>query len=66
MRWKKKRIQRDNEAEGLAINLHPDFRQELENHIQTVGMESVVHEKATGPQDTRAELPGELVGRTVD
>ncbi|KAJ5687103.1 hypothetical protein N7536_009722 [Penicillium majusculum] len=68
VRWKKKRIQRENEAEGLAINLRPGSRpQELENHIQTIGMRrSVAHEKATGPQDIRAELPSEPVGRTVD
>ncbi|KAJ5404674.1 hypothetical protein N7465_005958 [Penicillium sp. CMV-2018d] len=67
IRRKKKRIQRENKAEGLAINLRPGSRpQELENHIQTVGVRSVAHEKATGPQDIRAELPSEPVGRTVD
>lgn len=61
--WKKKRIQRENETQGLAINLRPGSRpQELENHIQTVGVRSVAHEKATGPQDIRAELPSEPVG----
>ncbi|KAJ9489883.1 hypothetical protein VN97_g3360 [Penicillium thymicola] len=67
VRWKKKRIQRENEAEGLAITLRPGSRpQELENHIQTIGVRSVAHEKATGPQDIRAELPSEPVGRTVN
>ncbi|KAL2701787.1 hypothetical protein AAEP93_006085 [Penicillium crustosum] len=67
VRWKKKRIQRENEVEGLAINLRLASRpQELENHIQTVDMRSVAHEKAAGPQDIRAELPSEPVGRTVD
>ncbi|KAJ5956617.1 hypothetical protein N7501_010896 [Penicillium viridicatum] len=64
---KRCRAIRENEAEGLAINLRPGSRpQELENHIQTVSVRSVAHEKATGPQDIRAELPSEPVGRTVD
>lgn len=58
VRQKKKRIRGENEAEGLVINLRLGSRpQELENHIQ-----SVAHEKATGPQDIRAELSSEPVG----
>lgn len=62
VRWKKRKMERENEAGELAISLRPVSRpQELENHIQ-----SVAHEKVTGPQDIRAELAIEPMGRIGD